>query len=184
MKRGISPLLSWVLIIAFAIAMAMLVIPFIIDQVKNINFDNCDSDYYCDDVSISLKSVCRDNSGVLKLSVTNKGDFSIRQISFGRATNTSSLQSCVYTEDSSYLPIKPGETKEIVLSLDAAFFLDVTNESLTSCVDTPSAGSTTGATKITITPWISPDPECENSQLCEDRKIILDDSISLNTNCV
>jgi len=180
MKRGISPLISWVLIISFAIAIGLVIIPALINQIKDWNPDP-DIDY-CNDVTLSFSNACRDADGVLHLNVTNNGDFSIKKITLGRTTNVTAKQWCVYSEISSYMPLVPGNKIELKLSLDETFGYNITSTSPPECLDSASPGSLTQAVSVDLIPWIKPDPEMEILQ-CNNRKLILDNSIILNTNC-
>ncbi|MFH1377021.1 MAG: hypothetical protein ABIH25_05290 [Candidatus Woesearchaeota archaeon] len=97
-KRGISPLISWVLLISFAIAMALLVTKWVIDNVENIDIG--DEEYYCDDVSISIKNVCivvegGGNTGDIEIKMKNNGNFKITRLSLGRETTEKPEEWCL-----------------------------------------------------------------------------------------
>lgn len=180
MKKGISPIVSWVLIISFSVAIAMVVVPTLIDRAKEFKLDpNID---YCDDVSISIKDICKLSDGVLRITVNNNGGFSIQEVTIGRTTNSSSEQWCSYSSISDYFPLIPGDTSLIELSLGEQFVFDITQESFTVCSNVD-LGENLSAVEIAIVPWVRPDPESEIIH-CDDKKVIWDDTNILNTPCV
>ena len=179
-KKAISPLISWVLIVSFAIAMALLVIPFIIDQIGNWDFDP--EIEYCKDVSLLAEDVCKDDDGVVHLDLVNTGDFAIKKITLGRTTNLTAEQWCSYPELHSIFPFNPGDSESLGISLEKNYTYDVSLETFPECSDLSVVDSEVGAVKIVLVPWIKPDPEVEILQ-CDERKIVLENSIILNTNC-
>ena len=180
MKRGISPLISWVLIVAMVVALGAVVVPTMIEWAKEWKFDPPLE--HCEDVAISLKGVCKDSDGVLYVNLSNNGDFSIQKITVGRVTNLTSEQWCAYSELDSYLPLSPGLVIEIPFSLNKNYTFDVTNESFVGCSDLGIVNSVAGAVKLEVVPWIKPEPDMD-ILLCSDQRIVWDDSIILNTNC-
>ncbi|MCD4759715.1 hypothetical protein K8R33_02415 [archaeon] len=175
MKRGISPIVSWVLIVAFAISIAMIVIPTLIDRVKDWDFDPDIN--YCEDVSLSVdvENICVAN-GELKIPITNNGDFTIQKLTIGITTDVLAEQWCEYI--SGAIPLPPSVGSDLLLRLDKKYSFDITLEDFVDCVS--GAGANDAASKIEIVPWIKPDPELEIMH-CDDRKIIL--SNDLNTPC-
>ena len=180
MKRGISPLISWVLIVALAVAIGAVVVPTLIERANEWRFDPPLE--YCEDVAISLKGVCKESDGVLHFNLSNNGDFTIRKVTIGRVTNLTSEQWCAYSDLSPYFPLNPGLVIEIPFSLNKNYTFDITNESFVGCSDLSIVNSVAGAVKLEIVPWIKPEPDGEVFH-CINQKIIWDDSITLNTNC-
>lgn len=172
MKRGVSPLIAYVFLVALAVSIGMLVISALIDRTQQIDLGQ-DVDY-CKDISISLDNACRTN-GILKVDITNNGAFTIYQVTLGKETNVSSSQSCLYPE-ANFSSIAPGESSQILLSLNASFSSSV-NGSLPVChaVD----NGVVDAAKITIVPWIK--PEGDEIISCTDQKIVW--SKDLNIAC-
>jgi len=172
MKRGVSPLIAYIFLVALAVSMGMVVISALIDRTQQIDLGQ-DVDY-CKDISISLDKACRTN-GILKVDVTNNGAFTIYQVTLGKETNVSSSQSCLYRE-ASFSSIAPGKSSQISLSLNASFFSSV-NGSLPDCHALDHG--VVNAAKITIVPWIK--PEGEEVVACTDQKIVW--SKDLNIAC-
>jgi len=174
MKRGISPLISYVFLVALAVAIGMIVATTLIDRVDDVEIEhNID---YCKEVSIALEDVCKDSSaGIFKLNLTNNGAFSIRKITFGRETEISMYQWCAYSGPAAYLV--PGETRPFELSLNYTYASGV-DQTIAECSDL-NLGDYDLA-EITILPWIEPDPN-EEIIHCDDQKIIWDKD--LNVEC-
>jgi hypothetical protein len=180
MKRGISPLISWVLIVALSVAIGAVVVPVILDKANEWDFDPPLE--YCNDISISLKGVCKESDGVLHVNLSNNGDFSIQKITVGKTTNVTSEQWCTYSGLSSYFPLTPGSMVEIPFSLNENYTSDITNETSVGCSALSQTDSIVGAAKLEIVPWINPEKDVGAFQ-CPDQRIVWDDSIILNTNC-
>lgn len=83
-KKAISPLISWVLLVGFTIAMAALVTNWVIDQTKKFNPEDVvgGSKIYCQDVVLNIEEVsCRGScENTLYLKLKNKGKFTITKI--------------------------------------------------------------------------------------------------------
>ena len=174
MKRGVSPLIAYVFLVALAVSIGMMVTSTLIERARNIDLN--EEIEYCNDISIALKGVCK-SLGVLEMNVSNNGAFSIYKVTLGKETNVSSYQWCVYQDPASFLPIKPGEVKQIMLSLNASFFSSV-NGTLPMCHDTDNG--IVSAAEISVVPWIKPDPEGE-LVACTNQKIVW--SKDLNVVC-
>ncbi len=181
MKRGISPLISWILIISFSIAIAMLVIPVFVDQAETISehffSENSNNVDYCNDVSVSIEQVCKRN-GRLEMKIDNNGDYSLYKLTVGRVTNISALQWCEYDN----ISVIPSDGEDFYLNLDADYSLSADMDSLFDCNESEGSGSTTSAVKLEIIPWIKPDPEGDLI-FCENRKLVIDDFSFLNNAC-
>lgn len=172
MKRGISPLLSYVFLIALVVSIAMIVTSTLIERAQNIDIEERID--YCEDVSISLDFVCREN-GVLKMNITNNGAFSVYKVTLGKETNISSYQWCVYPEPYSFFPLNNGDTKEVPLSINATF-VNAINESLSEC-HAVNMGTTVGVAEVSIIPWIKPEPEGEIFP-CTQKKLVWDQDLN------
>lgn len=89
MKKGISPLIAWILLVGFTIATAAFVTNFIIEETRKQTeaFEFLDAGY-CEGVNLDLKSICKisvspcqeGSPTKLKLELQNKGSFTIRGI--------------------------------------------------------------------------------------------------------
>ncbi len=171
MKRGVSPLLAYVFLVALVVSVGMIVTSALIERAQNIDIE--DRIEYCEDVTISLEGACKEN-GAIKVNITNWGSFSIHKMTLGRETNISAHQWCVYPETFSAFPINPGDTGVIPLSLNATF-LTAVNASLPECNDNDEGDA--GVAEIAITPWIKPEPEGEIFP-CGDKKIVWDQNLN------
>ena len=90
MKKGISPLIAYILLVGFAIATAAFVTNFIIENTKTQveNLEDLDIGY-CEGVNLDLIDICKEPIAIscagqepikLKLNLTNKGSFTIKKI--------------------------------------------------------------------------------------------------------
>ena len=82
MKKGISPLIATVLLIAFTIAIAVIIMRWGTDFVKNITKSTEESTEMalkCTDLKIEMSDIdCTDN----KLKLTNNGNIEIKSVKF------------------------------------------------------------------------------------------------------
>ena len=96
MKKGISPLIGWVLLIGFSVSAGLLITTWAIDQFSNLDLpENWES--YCDQVDMKLSTEgtgLDPNNQEIILNITNEGAFSIKRISFGRETTMFPLAWC------------------------------------------------------------------------------------------
>jgi len=173
-KRGLSPLLSWILIIAFSVAMAMLIIPAMIDNIPDIK-PNIE---YCNDVRVSLtdeNSTWRDsgNNASLHVSVKNDGSFTIQKFTIGRETTNSNQQWCEYSNTS----LSPGSSKVISLNIDSNYYFNISSDSFTQCVVSSSSDTPNMVVGLELVPWIIVEGESIN---CDNQRIVIKDTIGLN----
>jgi|SRR3989344_1037720 len=162
-KRGISPILSTVLLIGFVIALGAMVSTYLIKQAQDFDPEALIEDsVLCDNVAIT-PVVAKDENEELKIvrisggktegvAFKNKGTFSIHKLTITTAKEGS--QDYAFFEGGQNNPLKPGEEREINI------FLEYT------------AGQTTN---IKVTPWIQ-DKETEGEPLiiCTKKEIIFD----------
>ena len=165
MKRGVSPLLSYIFLVALAVAIGMIVASTLINRVEDV--DISPNIEYCKDISIALEGVCKDPiNRFLTINITNNGAFSIKQITFGRETNVSLYQWCAYSGSDALLI--PGDTRSYQLSLNYTYTSGI-NQTIAEC-NALDRGDV-GVAEITILPWIEPDPS-EDIIHCDDQKIV------------
>lgn len=95
-KKGVSELISWVLLVSFVIALGAFVAFFSTTYVKNVNPGHASElRVYCQDTQIVLSDICRDTSNVfIMFTVENKGSFGISRLTVNREHSNSSLGSC------------------------------------------------------------------------------------------
>tara|TARA_B100000315_G_C14183266_1_gene409906 strand:- start:19 stop:450 length:432 start_codon:yes stop_codon:yes gene_type:complete len=80
-RRGISPLVSWVLLIGFVVGLSLMVGNWVRTQAQTTTDDvvkNVESDIRCSDVSFNAK--IDDCLGAPRLNLTNTGKFTISEV--------------------------------------------------------------------------------------------------------
>ena len=180
-KKGVSPLVSWVLIVAFSVTMAFIIIPAMIDNIKN-NVPEPDIKY-CDDVRISVERVDKMiGGGSLLIELSNEGSFSIQKLTVGRITLDRGLQWCEYNDFDSATngenPLTPGDSKIIFVEMDRGYSSDITLENFVLCGINPISAGDDDFVSIELIPWIKVEDELIN---CVDKKIVIDDPTVLNS---
>ena len=163
-KKGVSPLLSWVFLIGFAIAMASFVGTWIINQTEEVEFPGEGPDIYCDSIKLSLINVSRsiDNKTV-NFELKNTGNFKIDQFTVGRDTNSATDEWCLKQN----FNLMPGEVAFFNLSASEDF------ESIANyanCANYQGETNSEIVTKVTFIPWIKMDGEFMH---CSKQKLIL-----------
>lgn len=95
-KKGVSELISWVLLVAFVIALGAFVAFFSTGYIKKVNPGHAQElKVYCQDTQIDLTNVCRDKNNIaIIFTVNNKGSFGISRLTINREHSNSSLGSC------------------------------------------------------------------------------------------
>ncbi len=186
-KRGISPLISWVLIIGFAVAAGILITQWTIKLIDDTQFPE-DKEAYCNDVQMEITNACINNGGDnITVTVLNEGSFSIKRVGFGRQTSAFSKEWCLMLLKEAQLGspiIKPGASGDIL-------FMAGSNNSNynplgdTNCQDLL-GGLNLGTSgvhnliEIEIVPWIKPGEEAFQ---CAEKGIILNTSDGINNDC-
>ena len=172
MKKAISPLISWVLLVAMSIAIGSIVYFWAINMGHNLNFDQ-PQDIYCDNTHIKVLSACRDGS-LLVMNLSNTGSYNISSITFYKDTESTVPGSCILLLDPS---LKPGTSINYNISVDTQF----SSENFDVCEQNPvSVPSSTSVTEFSITPWVYQDSKNTD---CPDSKIVLN-HIIINTQCI
>ncbi len=166
MKKGISELISYVLLVGFAITIGTFVILWAIGIFENPDFE--DPRINCPQVSLSLESYCRytDSSfnpskEFLNLSIYNRGSFNITKLTIyksetRRGINESDSKDVDPNPSLPYLPLSPGSNMLYRLEL----------EEVSSYLY-----------EVTITPWISLNISCP------DQKLVVTKTEDLNRIC-
>ena len=80
-KKGISPLISWVLLIGFVVGLSLMVGSWVRNQAQSTTDDvvkNVESDIRCSDVAFNANVT--DCAGSPKLNIANTGKFSIVEV--------------------------------------------------------------------------------------------------------
>jgi hypothetical protein len=172
MKKGISPLISWVLLVAMSIAIGSIVYMWAINLGHNINVEN-PQDLYCDNTHLKALGVCRDQN-LLLMNLSNTGSYNITSITFYKDTESTVPGSCIVLLEPA---LKPGTIISYTINVDKEF----SNESFDQCEENPiSIPSSTNVTELSVIPWVYQDNKNTD---CPDSKIILN-KIDTNTLCV
>ncbi|HLC73318.1 MAG TPA: hypothetical protein VJH20_01650 [Candidatus Nanoarchaeia archaeon] len=168
MKKAISVLLSWVLIVGFAVAMSAIIfgwaIPFVEKVSENLN-KNERSDIYCDNVAIKIKDVCRSPDAATTTSITvkvlNTGSYNLKRLAIARETEGSALQSCflynLETPPNNQHSVEPGNELQFRLAVVAPFTDSRGNplDCNSASEDNPRVVTRSNVTKVEVVPWIN-----------------------------
>ena len=186
MKKAISVLLSWVLIVGFAVAMSAIIfgwaIPFVEKVSENLN-KNERSDIYCDNVAIKIKDVCRaaDNTSIT-VKVLNTGSYSLKRLGLARETTGSALQSC-YLYNLDQQSALPGNELQFTLAIEAPFTDSRGNplDCNSASGDSPPNVPRPYVTKVEVVPWINIEGADIN---CPSSIVTIKDINILNHDCL
>ncbi|MEK6974068.1 MAG: hypothetical protein AABW41_02425 [Nanoarchaeota archaeon] len=177
MKKGIAPLISWILIVAMVIATGAFVFYWTTNYIKKINpQEGINEDLYCNSVNLKILSSCRrDDHNMLYLNIFNKGSYSLEKLTFFRDTEKNPAASCIQ-----FLPafLEPGKNFELEFNINDT----INTDSLQECptVNLNKNPEIPYAEEVAITPWINIEGK---SIACNDRKVKVDNYL-LNTPCV
>ncbi|MBT4630787.1 hypothetical protein HOC06_01010 [Candidatus Woesearchaeota archaeon] len=176
MKRGISPLVSWVLLIGFSVAAGILITQWAISIAQNVEFPE-DKETYCNEVQLDVESICLyDGEDKAHITLKNNGAFTIKRIGFGRETTLWGKEWCIYLIPSVEW-ITPGGTQEIIFEAGSS------NDEYNPLGDTDCNGLTGGTNfipgtydllELEIIPWIKPGEEAIQ---CFEKGILLNTAI-------
>jgi len=131
MKKAVSPLISYIMLIGMVVAMSAIVANYLINQARDINFDSQENAVYCTDVAMDaiIEKCDIPELKVLYLNITNRGYYSISNLAIIRkGTNTKNLIAgeeynyTLYVNDiedefQSLVPIPPGRKALLKLVL-------------------------------------------------------------------
>ena len=185
MKKGISPLISWILLFGFAVAMGTVISLCIIDEMGDINIAGPGPETYCKDVRLSINEVCRaTDDKTINFNVTNTGNFKIWRYTIGRETATIAEQWCLdlYAGPTT-LGLQPGESDQFNLSIGGDMDPITGTDSMVykECYDVNLIALTDTVKKVNIIAWIKIDDEV---MYCPDQKLeITDSNPDLNDVC-
>ncbi|MBS3155545.1 hypothetical protein J4404_03555 [Candidatus Woesearchaeota archaeon] len=131
MKKGISPLIAYILLIGMTVAMSVTVSIYLKNQAQSINFNSKEIEVYCADVAMDAELVCKNSENVLGFNLTNRGYYSISNLTIsskisGVTTtldlNSGAYQWNIYTDnslgDSDNEAISPKEKALLLIALD------------------------------------------------------------------
>jgi len=90
-KRGISPLISWVLLVGFAVALSMMVTDWVKTQAESTTektVEGVEGDIRCSQVSLNVNVDCISSPGTVQMNLANRGKFTIHKIRIRQPGNT------------------------------------------------------------------------------------------------
>jgi len=163
-KKGVSPLIAWVLLIGLSVSMGFLVMNWTKNTIPEPEPDLS----FCDDVSLFLinYSVHEPNDNEVKFNITNNGLFTIKKWSFG-VTNSTNIEGSFWCEISSNFELTPSENKLLFFEME-----DYTDNPLCNEGNPFSITERVLPEEIVLIPWVTP-IEGEDRINCNDKKITI-----------
>lgn len=163
-KKGISPLIAWVLLIGLSVSIGFMVMRWAVDVIPEPEPDLS----FCEDVSLFLINQAMDDSEInlVNFNITNNGLFKIDKWSFG----------IVYSVGVTYghwceepdLDLLPGENKVISFYLGQP--LQGGSPLCSDIIPFVTPISSSDLVEVSLVPWIGP-IEDEEKINCNDKKI-------------
>ncbi len=171
MKRGISPLLGWVLLVGFAVSMGALILMWSTDLIGELSLgDSQKIDIYCENVGLDIENMCLDKlNDMIKIDLANNGGRNIKALTFSKETSGLPTSYCVKLLDDVSDPeiIIVGENYIFKISLDEKFEENVMCDFVSSGFDAED-----DLYMISLVPWIDVDGVL---QACTDKEVKLED---------
>ena len=155
MKRGISPLLSFILVLLLAVAIYVLLFPWFKSITMNLGEDTegaSQRPLHCDNILLSVDNVYRQpDSIVATIGVKNSGTFKIERFTVTRQTS--------YQPESSCMMLNADLNPNIIKNFDIPIFTPFNLPSSLCPIPTVPAGSIPCIyiNKINLVPWINID---------------------------
>lgn len=170
MKKAVSPLIAYIMLIGMVVAMSAIVGNYLINQARNINFESKENEIYCADVAIdAIVQKCVLQTRILSLNITNRGSYSISSLSIIR--KDSATTNLVIGEEFNYNLYNNLQVEDTTKPL---FPILPGKKALLKLIINPSS-----ETKITITPSIRIN---DKSTICNEKlfKLEFDTSECIN----
>jgi hypothetical protein len=162
-KKGVSPLIAWVLIIGLSVSMGFLVINWAKDVIPEPEPDLS----FCDDVNLMLISYTSDHNEFV-FNIMNNGLFTIKKWSFG-VTKTHAGPTNQWCDKldtfSETVSLIPGDSTELIFMMG-----EFPTRLCEDRIDWE--GGVVNPEEVVLVPWIIP-IEGEDSINCNDRKITI-----------
>ena len=181
MRKAVSPLIAWVLIIGFSIAAGLFVTRWAINEFKDLNFGE-DKEIYCEDVSFDLNEVCilpSPNNDEIRLDLSNKGLFAINRLYVGRTTTGYGKSWCNFLS----LNLNPSSNTQVFFKAGSPNS-DYSNTKENDCQNDLNGGKpfddSNKLVEIEVVPWIKID---DRHIPCSEKGIVLNSIVQLNTIC-
>lgn len=141
-KKGISPLIAYILLIGMTVAMSVTVSIYLKNQAQGINFNSKEVEVYCADVAMDAELVCANpiegsaNMYILGLNINNRGYYSISNLIVSKkeiitkTLNPDEFSFFVYKSDgfleSTIQPIKPSGKALLKIVVDKSIIQEIT----------------------------------------------------------
>jgi hypothetical protein len=187
MKKGISPLIGWVLLIGFSVSAGLLITTWAINQFDDDDLFPKNYEEYCNQVDLRLSDAgtCLDpNDQEFTLNITNEGAFSIRRITLGRETSTFPLSSCKRLLSAADLTPNTNALQTFEVTANNENYSNIVENDCDAFTLDPLNNidpfDTHNLTYIEIVPWIKVE---EKTFPCSEKGIILNNESLLNTHC-
>jgi len=156
-KKGVSPLIAWVLLIGLSVSIGFLVINWAVQNIPEPEPELS----FCDDVSLFLINSDNSEAGKVSLEIKNNGLFTINKFTFGVIDPIGYENAQCFIEDN----ILPGDSKPLEIGLEDSY-------DVPSCP--PNGDGEYGLAKeVYLVPWIRP-LEGEDAINCNDKKLIIE----------
>ncbi len=96
MKKGISPLIAWILLVGFVVMMGAFITNWSIQYIRNLPIGEAqEKEIYCSNVQLDIPVFCKyNNNSTLRLDIKNKGNYNITRLVIHRETTNQSLDYC------------------------------------------------------------------------------------------
>ncbi len=166
-KKAVSPLISWILLVAFVIAIGAFIINWSVNFTKLIDPEKGNrEDIYCDNVQLAVLNSCRiDNKHVL-LNLSNKGVYNISILTLTRDVEQLPIGSCLLL-DKNIAPKSTSKSPNFEYTFNIG--TNLSSGALDECDSAIPINTNPGnVNQLTIVPWII----INNDKIaCNDRKI-------------
>ncbi|MBS3163406.1 hypothetical protein J4427_01835 [Candidatus Woesearchaeota archaeon] len=134
MKKAVSPLVAYILLIGMVVTSGVMVGNYLIKQAKTISFESKEIEVYCSEVAIDAIPICKiDIAGSyanLKLNLTNRGYYNVSNLTIIIAYYPYNDLGGFFMEGSNRLqiPIRPGKKAllEVVINKTARTEITIT----------------------------------------------------------
>jgi hypothetical protein len=183
MKRGISPLIGWVVLVGFSVAAGLLVTQWAVQQFNDIDLPE-DKEGYCNDMELKVVGNCINFDGnTVSLTIENQGAFTVKRITFGREATGLAEGWCLDLLNERSIAPGPDNKKTlsywITAPVDQTYY---THDSTTtfSCADIGEVGDTITSADINsleLVPWIEVEGD---AFFCYDKRINLNSETGIN----
>ncbi len=170
-RKGISPLIAWVLLIGLSVSIGFLVINWTMEAIPEPKPDFS----FCDDISLLLVDYTINDNEVL-FEIINNGLFSVNKWSFGVTKSYAGVEGQWCEEISIPYHLVPGE--DDILEFNMGIYSNPSCSSYDSDIDGDGEIDITLPEEIVLVPWIMPMGQQDSSEEdpyinCNDKKITI-----------